>query len=160
MQSLVYNVCTLLESAAQLLQLSPQPPAPSHPQQQTHKTPAGKQLHDTSSAGSTDQHQLSDQQEQQLRPVEQRFLKLDLQESAARSMPKMHVEFQASSHQVAHRMKEVGEALLGKAEPRLAQLRCWPRPAVEGFSQHQLVESVQEAYEALAAAQQATQQQV
>jgi hypothetical protein len=64
----------------------------------------------------------------------------------------------AGSQAAAKRMQQLGQGLLDNAEPRLAQLRCWPSTMVgnmgSGFSQHQLVEEVQEALEVLAAAQQ------
>jgi hypothetical protein len=64
---------------------------------------------------------------------------------------------QVSGSQAARRIQQMGEALLAMAEPRLAQLRCWPLSELGdgSFSQHQLVEEVQEALEMLAAAEQA-----
>jgi hypothetical protein len=148
-QPLVHNACTLLESAAQLLHLPRQ--HPKQLQHQTSKTP-GK-LDDTPTSASTDQHRLRDQQ--QPGGVAQLLSKLKLQDDAAAAAA-MHDELPCGSQvvAVAQGIQEIGEALLAKAEPRLAQLRCWPLCGVQGFSQHQMVESVQEAHEAVAAAQQ------
>jgi hypothetical protein len=157
-QPLVHNACALLESAAQLLQLPQQHPDRS--QHHTSKTPGKLDNDDTSTATSTDQHLQRDQQ--QFAALAKQINKLNLKDDPNAATAKQPLPGQSGSDEgllrVAQRMQEIGEALLAKAEPRLAQLRCCPLSEVQGFSQHQLVESVQEAHEALAAAQQAAQQ--
>jgi hypothetical protein len=156
-QPLVYNACALLESAAQLLRLPQQ--HPDHTQHKSSKTPGKLDNDDTPTAASTDQRRPRDQQ--QFAALAKQINKLDLKDDPNAATAMQHLPGQGGSQevlQVAQRMQDIGEALLAKAEPRLAQLRCWPLSEVQGFSQHQLVESVQEAHEALAAAQQAVQQ--